>query len=70
MKTGFIDFNSKLNQKVQKKMAVQFLASHWKLLEKAYAEDNTKTVGQLMAEVEEVIAKEGYNVHEVLMNAK
>ena len=66
MKNGFIDFNSKLNQKVQKKMAVKFLASFWQMLEKAYVEDNTKTVGQLMAEVEEVIAKEGYNVHEVL----
>ena len=66
MKNGFIDFNSKLNQKVQKKMAVKFLASFWQMLEKAYAQDNTKTVGQLMAEVEEAIAKEGYNVHEVL----
>lgn len=51
-------------------MSVMFLASHWKMLEKAYAQDNAKTVGELMAEIEETIAKEGYNVHEVLESAK
>lgn len=68
MRKGFKD--SRLKNKVSKRMAVQFLASHWKLLEEAYAQDNAKTVGELMVEVEEAIAKEGYNVQEVLNNAK
>lgn len=63
MRKGFIP---KIPKELEKKMSVKLLASFWKMLEKAYAEDNSKTVGQLMAEVEEAIAKEGYNVHEVL----
>lgn len=55
-----------MKEKVSKKMTVQFLASHWKLLEKAYAQDNLKTVGDLMGEIEEAIAQEGFNVHELL----
>ena len=60
----------KIPKDLEKMVSVKLLASFWRLLEKAYVEDNTMTVGQLMAEVEEVIAKEGYNVHEVLNNAK
>lgn len=57
---------AKLSKNFEKVMSIRLLASFWQMLEKAYAQDNTKTVGELMAEVEETIAKEGYNVHEVL----
>lgn len=57
---------AKIPKNLEKIMSVRLLASFWQMLEKAYAQDNTKTVGELMAEVEEGLASEGYNVHEVL----
>ena len=59
-------FKAKIPKNLEKVMSIRFLASFWQMLEKAYAQDTSKTVGELMAEVEEAIANEGFNVHEVL----
>lgn len=53
-------------KKMREKMAAKILASYWKFLEYEYAKDNTKTVGELMAEIELELAEKGYNLFDVL----
>lgn len=55
-----------LPAKMREKMSIKILASFWKFLEHEFAQDNTKSVGELMGEIELEIAEKGYNLHEVL----